>query len=93
MTTFKLIYTATGDNVTDRNGFEYEFQNKEEAEKAALDFSLAEHEKNPDHVDEDGKVFLMDWLGYNKPYYGNESKFVQFITVTEEEIEEEEEND
>jgi hypothetical protein len=93
MENFKLIYTATGNDVKSRDGFTYTYSNKEDAEKAAIDFSLAEHDKNPEEVDEEGKIFIMDWLGFNKPYYGDESKFVQYVTVEEVEDEDEIEED
>lgn len=81
MSTYYQLQYHNGENL-DREIFD----NKDNAEKRALELSLAENEKNPDLVDEQGQIFVMDWLGYNKPYYGNESRFVQFVQV--EEIEE-----
>lgn len=83
---YTLIYTRTGEEVNS-----YLYSDKEKAESDALAYSLAEHEKRPEDVDENGQIFMLDWLGLDKPYYGNESKFVQFITVQE--IHEDDESD
>jgi hypothetical protein len=80
MKNFYLIYVKNGERLENEL-----FSNLEDAQKRATQLSINAHDDYPDVVDEDGSIFIMDWEGYSKPYYTNNSHFAQFIQVREEE--------
>lgn len=57
MTTFKLIYTATGNDVLDNHGYECVYNTKEEALKEAKAASLFEFEQKPFEFSEGGFLY------------------------------------
>ena len=79
-TNYYLIYIRNSERLEDEN-----FSNEEDAQKRALQLSITAHKTYPDVVDEEGNIFIMDWEGYSKPYYNDNSEFKQFIQVREEE--------